>query len=61
MRKLAAGVPLEPDARFAFYRAYYGDDELLGLYTPELRRELAGEHAWSEHEEYMRTLPLATS
>lgn len=57
LRKLAAGVPLEPDARFAFYRAYYGDQELLGLYNPELRRELAGEHAWSEHEEYMRSAP----
>jgi len=59
VRKLAAGMPLEPDARYAFYRAYYSDKELLGLYSPELRHELAGERAWSEHEEYMRDAPAA--
>jgi asparagine synthase (glutamine-hydrolysing) len=57
VRKLAAGVPLPADARYAFYRAYYSDKELLGLYSPELRQELAGERAWSEHEEYMRDAP----
>ena len=59
VRKLAAGVPLEPSTRYAFYRAYYSDKELLGLYSPELRHELAAERAWSEHEEYMRDAPAA--
>ena len=59
VRKLAAGVPLEPSTRYAFYRAYYRDSELLNLYSPELRHELAGERAWSEHEEYMRNAPAA--
>lgn len=59
VRKLAAGVPLEPDVRYAFYRAYYRDAELLDLYSPEFRHELAGERAWSEHEEYMRDAPAA--
>lgn len=57
VRKLAAGVPLEPDARYAFYRAYYTHPELLHLYSSELRHELANERAWSEHEEYMRSAP----
>jgi asparagine synthase (glutamine-hydrolysing) len=57
VRKLAAGVPLPADARYAFYRAYYSDEELLSLYSPELRHELASERAWSEHEEYMRDAP----
>jgi asparagine synthase (glutamine-hydrolysing) len=59
VRKLAAGVPLEPDARYAFYRAYYRDSELLDLYSSELRDELAGERASSEHEEYMRSAPAS--
>jgi asparagine synthase (glutamine-hydrolysing) len=56
-RKLAQGVPLQPDARYAFYRSYYTDDQLLGLYSQDVRRELAGERAWSEHEEYMESAP----
>jgi asparagine synthase (glutamine-hydrolysing) len=59
VRKLAAGVPLPREARYAFYRAYYSDSELLGLYSPELRHELAGEHAWSEHEAFMREAPAS--
>jgi asparagine synthase (glutamine-hydrolysing) len=59
VRKLAAGVPLPADARYAFYRSYYSDAQLLDLYSPELRRELAHEHAWSEHEAYMRDAPVA--
>ena len=59
MRKLAAGVSLPADARWAFYRAYYGDAELLDLYSPQLRAELADEHAWSEHIDYVREAPAA--
>ncbi len=59
LRKLAAGVPLQPDVRYAFYRAYYRDSELLDLYSPELRQELIGEHAWAEHEDYMREAPAS--
>jgi asparagine synthase (glutamine-hydrolysing) len=59
VRKLAAGVPLQTDARYAFYRSYYSDAELHDLYSPELRHELSGEHAWSEHEGYMRDAPAA--
>ena len=61
VRKLAAGVPLPADARYAFYRSYYSDTELLDLYSPELRRELSDERAWSEHEQYMRDAPAANS
>ena len=57
VRKMAAGVPLPQDARYAFYRSYYSDAQLLDLYSPELRCELADEHAWSEHEKYMRDAP----
>ncbi len=59
VRKLVAGVPLEPATRYAFYRSYYRDSELLDLYSPDLRHELAGERAWSEHEEYMASHPAA--
>ena len=57
VRKLAAGVSLPPDERWAFYRAYYGDAELLDLYGPRLRAELAHERAWSEHVDYVRDAP----
>lgn len=59
VRKMAAGVVLPPEARYAFYRSYYSDAQLLDLYSPELRDELASEHAWSEHEGYMRDAPAA--
>jgi asparagine synthase (glutamine-hydrolysing) len=57
VRKLAAGASLPPDERWAFYRAYFTDQELFDLYTPELRAELAGESAWSEHLAYVREAP----
>lgn len=59
VRKMAAGVVLPPEARYAFYRSYYSDAQLLDLFSPELRDELASEHAWSEHERYMRDAPAA--
>ena len=57
VRKLAAGVSLPPDERWAFYRSYYRDAELLDLCSPQLRAQLGDEHAWSEHIAYVRDAP----
>ena len=52
LSKMLAGVDLPVRDRYVAYRSYYSDDELRGLYTPELRERLRDEVAGSEHLAY---------
>jgi asparagine synthase (glutamine-hydrolysing) len=59
LSKMLAGVDLPPDERYVFYRSYYTDEQLRGLYAPGLRGALADAQAGSEHLTYMREAPAA--
>jgi asparagine synthase (glutamine-hydrolysing) len=57
LSKMLSGVDLPRDERYVFYRSYYTDDQLRGLYTPDLRRVLADASAGSEHLQYLKEAP----
>ena len=55
--KMLAGVDLSTEDRYAFYRSYYTDQTLHGLYSPDLSDALQGAEAWIEHLAYLREAP----
>ncbi len=57
--KLLAGVDLEPESRYVFYRSYYTDSQELALYTPGLREVLRSERAGNRHLSYFSSMPNA--
>jgi asparagine synthase (glutamine-hydrolysing) len=57
LSKMLAGVDLPPEERYAFYRSYYTDEALHGLFSPELSLALQGAEAASEHLAYLREAP----
>ncbi len=57
--KLLAGVDLEPESRYVFYRSYYTDSQELALYTPGLSEILQGERAGDRHLSYFSSIPDA--
>jgi asparagine synthase (glutamine-hydrolysing) len=57
LSKMLAGVDLPRDERYVFYRSYYTDEALLGLYAPELKSALIDAQAGSEHLQYLREAP----
>ncbi len=59
LSKMLAGVDLPPNERYVFYRSYYTDEQLRGLYAPGLSGALADAQAGSEHLAYMREAPAA--
>ena len=57
LSKMLAGVDLPRDERYVFYRSYYTDDQLRGLYAPGLKEALASAEAGSEHLQYLKEAP----
>ncbi len=59
LAKMLAGVDLPPEERYVFYRSYYRDAELAGLYSPDLRAAVGDAVAGSEHLDYFAEVPTA--
>ena len=57
--KLLAGVDIDPERRYIFYRSYYTDDQEFAMYTPQLRQALPGALAGDRHLAYFRDVPDA--
>jgi asparagine synthase (glutamine-hydrolysing) len=57
--KLLAGVDIDPEHRYVFYRSYYTDQEQFAMYTPELRVALLGAVAGDRHLTHFQAVPDA--
>jgi asparagine synthase (glutamine-hydrolysing) len=57
LSKMLAGVDLPHDERYVFYRSYYTDEALRGLYSPDMREAVGDTEAGSEHLQYLREAP----
>jgi asparagine synthase (glutamine-hydrolysing) len=57
--KLLAGVDLDPERRYVFYRSYYTDDQEFAVYTPGLREALRGAVAADRHLAHFSAVPGA--
>jgi asparagine synthase (glutamine-hydrolysing) len=51
--KLLRGIDLSPDERYLAYRAYYRDEELERVLSPELRSSLNGHDPFALHRSFL--------
>lgn len=57
--KLFASLNLSPEERYLFNRAYYTQNELLALYSPERQAQMAGYDGHHRHKAYFAQHPDA--
>jgi asparagine synthase (glutamine-hydrolysing) len=57
--KVLAGAALSPEERYIFNRSYYTQDELLALYAPERRAQMAAFDGGARHRAYFAEVPHA--